>query len=80
MKKIIYIALSLMIVMFIFCACDTKQEETRDNNLENQNSELTNQESNISSSNELKSEDNEESLNATENKKIQVIDKIETKL
>ena len=82
MKKIIYLLMILMVVMFSICACDTNQDEVRGNNLEINNNKATNQENITNSSNEENSGNNtKETLNEESkesgNKSTEVGDKTE---
>lgn len=83
MKKIIYLLLILIVVMFNICACN-KNDEKSNNNLENQNSQVTNQgeitqnthNSNVLNSGESIKETFNEEQKESGNKMTEVIEKI----
>lgn len=84
MKKIIYLVLILIVVMFSICACNNNEEQLN-NNFENQNSQVTNQNENVNSINDtikLNSGENiketiKEETKESGNQVIEVIEKNE---
>ena len=84
MKKIIYLLLILIVVMFSVCACDNSEEQLN-YNIENQNSQATNQEENQKNTDNSNSGENavetmKEKQKESGNQYTEVVEKNDEKL